>query len=61
MTKISLLLRSRSFWVLIAMFVITGTNALIPFMPAELQLLVQAVLTALLAYLKISPSQNYNG
>jgi len=54
------LLKSRTFWTIVAMFVVGGGNAIVPMIPADLQALVMLVLSGLATYFHVSPSQTYN-
>ncbi len=54
------LLKSRTFWTLVAIFVIGGGNALVPVLPPAVQALAVAFLGALAAYFHVNPSQQYN-
>lgn len=44
------LLRSRTFWTIIVMFIVGGGNAIVQFMPADLQAGLMAVLGFLASY-----------
>lgn len=54
------ILKSRTFWTILAMFIVGGVNAIVPFMPAEAQTIVMGVLGLLATYFHVNPSQNYN-
>jgi hypothetical protein len=54
------LLKSRTVWTVVAMFVIGGLNAIIPVIPADLQTGLMAVLGIAAAYFHVNPSQTYN-
>lgn len=57
--KILLILKSRTFWTLVAMFIVGGTNAIVAYLPAGLEPVVMAALGVLATYFHITPSQNY--
>jgi hypothetical protein len=59
MSNIILILKSRTFWTVVAMFVIGGTNAVSSFIPTGLEPVVMLVLGGLATYFHINPSQNY--
>jgi hypothetical protein len=44
------LLRSRTFWTVVAMFVVGGGNAIVPILPPAFQALVEGLLGILAAY-----------
>lgn len=51
---------SRTFWLIILMFVINGGNAIIPMLPPTVQLIMNALLSLAATYTHINPSQPYN-
>jgi hypothetical protein len=51
---------SRTVWTVVAMFVIGGGDAIVPVLPAWMQVAALAVLGALATYFHINPSQTYN-
>lgn len=55
------LLRSRTFWTLVIMFVISGIEGIRETIDPQLFTFIMAGLTALAGYFKMSPSQDYNG
>lgn len=50
---------SRTFWTVVAMFVIGGLNAIVPVIPADLQAVAMAALGILATYFHVNPSQSY--
>jgi len=52
------ILTSRTVWVLVALFVLNGVQALVPFMPVWLQDLANGVLPILGVYFRTNPSVN---
>ena len=54
------LLKSRTVWTVIFMFLVGGGNALVPVLPASIQATAMAVLSALAMYYHVNPSQTYN-
>lgn len=56
----SSILKSRTVWTVIAMFVVGGLNAIVPVLPADLQTGLMALLGIAATYFHINPSQNYN-
>lgn len=61
MNTITLALKSRTVWTVVAMFVIGGFGAISSLIPAGDMVYVQGVLSLLAVYFKLNPSQNYNG
>lgn len=53
------ILKSRTFWTVVVMFLIGGVNAVIEFIPAGAQAAVMAVLAMLASYFHVNPSQHY--
>lgn len=53
------IIKSRTFWTVVVMFLVGGVNAIIEFIPAGAQTAVMAGLTALAAYFHVNPSQHY--
>ncbi len=54
------LLKSRTFWTLCSTFIINGVNAMAPFIPAQYQVGVNALLAMLTMYFHVNPSQQYD-
>lgn len=52
-------LRSRTFWTIVMMFLIGGTEAISGLVPDELTTPILFVLGALATYFKLRPSQKY--
>lgn len=50
---------SRTFWTVVAMFVVGGLNAITPVLPPNVQAVVVALLGVLATYFHVNPSQNY--
>jgi uncharacterized membrane protein len=59
MTKISLLLKSKTFYTLVLMLAFNLFSVYGSKLSPELNTLVNVVLTALAGYFKVTPSQNY--
>lgn len=53
--------KSRTFWTVVAMFIVGGGNALIPVIPAQYDAVLMLILSGLATYFKLNPSQNYGG
>jgi hypothetical protein len=53
------ILKSRTFWTIVAMFIIGGVNAISQLIPENLQALIMGILALLATYFKINPSQKY--
>ena len=53
------ILKSRTFWTIITMFVIGGLQAISDFLPPNLFLFLNGVLSASAVYFKLNPSQQY--
>lgn len=53
-------LKSRTFWTLVAIFVVNGGNAIAPMLPPNVQIITNLVLLALANYFHTNPSQQYN-
>lgn len=51
---------SRTFWTVVAMFVIGGLNAIISILPPDVQAAAMGILSALAVYFHVNPSQRYN-
>ena len=58
MDRLMKILTSRTVWVLVALFVLNGVQALVPFMPVWLQDLANGVLPILGVYFRTNPSVN---
>lgn len=54
------ILKSRTFWTLVVMFIVGGGNALVPVLPSGLQATAMGLLSALAMYYHVNPSQPYN-
>lgn len=52
--------KSRTFYTVVAMFIVGGLNAIVPVLPADVQAIAMAVLGVAATYFHISPSQNYS-
>lgn len=59
MNKIFKLLTSRTFWVIVLMFLVGGTHAITQFLPSALVMPLEGVLGLLASYLHVNPSQEY--
>lgn len=59
MEKIIKIASSRTFWTIIAMFLIGGVHAVTQFIPADLMIYVEGALGILATYFHINPSQKY--
>ncbi len=55
------LLRSRTFWTIVAMFVIGGGNAIVPVLPESIQVVGMFALSALASYFHLSTGQSKTG
>lgn len=53
------LLKSRTVWTIIFMFLVGGINAIVPILPPDIQSTVMGLLAAAAIYFKTNPSQNY--
>lgn len=51
---------SRTFWTIVAMFVIGGLNAVMPMIPASAQTILMAFLGIAATYFHVTPSQQYS-
>lgn len=51
--------KSRTFWTVVAMFVVGGGNAVLPVIPASWDAALMFVLSGLATYFHINPSQTY--
>lgn len=51
--------KSRTFWTIIAMFVIGGGNAVIPVIPPGLQAIAMLIFSGMATYFHVNPSQQY--
>lgn len=49
-------LKSRTFWTIVAMFVVGGGNAVLPVLPANVQAIAMFGLGALATYFHVNPS-----
>jgi hypothetical protein len=59
MSKLSLILGSRTFWTVVVIFVLNGFNGIHGMIPAGWVLPLDTVLGLLAVYFKVNPSQNY--
>jgi len=59
MKTLILILRSRTVWTILAMFVIGGLEAINPFIPQDAYIVLQGGLSLLAVYFRINPSQKY--
>jgi len=59
MKKLKQILKSRTFWTIVALFIINGVSAIHSSIPANLAPIVDGVLGILAVYFHINPSQNY--
>ena len=59
MTNIAKLLRSRQFWVLVALFVVNGVGAIKDQIPANVLPVIDAMLGLAAVYLRIYPKQQF--
>ncbi len=61
MNKIALVLKSRTFWTLVVIFIINGFNGIHNSLPTSIIMPLDAVLGLLATYFHINPSQDYKG
>lgn len=61
MQKTFSILYSRTFWTVVAMFIVGGGNAIVPVLPAGVQAVALAILGIFATYFHVTPSQSYNG
>jgi len=61
MNTLQTLVKSRTFWTLVAAFVYNVWQLVAPSIPAQYSALVDFVFTSVAAYFHINPSQNYSG
>ncbi len=54
------ILKSRTVWTVVVMFIVGGTNAVASFIPAGWETPIMGVLTILAGYFHVNPSQTYN-
>jgi len=59
MKKLSLALKSRTVWTILALFVLNGLPAVTNMLPETWLPTVNITLTVLAMYFKVNPSQNY--
>lgn len=59
MEKIFKALSSRTFWTAVVLFVVAGFPSVQQFIPANLVFVIEAILTILVGYFKVTPSKNY--
>jgi len=55
------LLRSKTFWTLVALFIVGGGNALVPVIPPQAQALVTLVLTFVASYFHLQTGESTTG
>ena len=55
------LLKSRTVWTIVLMFIVGGVNAVSSSIPASAMPFVQGLLGLTAIYFKVNPSQNYEG
>lgn len=53
------ILKSRTVWTVVALFIIGGTNAVSSYIPSGLEPIVMGALSLLAVYFKLNPSQKY--
>lgn len=61
MNTIKTILKSRTVWTALAMFIVAGTHGIEGLIPASSVPYVEAFLTFLVGYFHINPSQQYGG
>lgn len=54
------ILKSRTFWTIVAMFLIGGVNAIVQVLPPDIQAAAVAILGIAATYFHVNPSQQYN-
>lgn len=52
--------KSRTFWTIVAMFIIGGLNAIVPVLPAGMQTVLMGILGVAATYFHVNPTQTYN-
>lgn len=60
MQKTFSILYSRTFWTIVAMFIVGGGNAILPIIPPAASTILSAFLGIVAVYFHTNPSQNYN-
>ena len=60
MVKVAQALKSRTFWTLVALFIINGINGIHNQIPPVLVGFIDLALSALATYFHVNPSQNYH-
>ena len=60
MHKIAQALKSRTFWTLVALFIINGITGIREQISPQMLTTIDAILTVLAVYFKLNPSQNYH-
>ena len=53
------ILKSRTFWTIVLLFIVSGVTAVKAFIPTSIQPVVDLVLSALAVYFHVNPSQSY--
>ncbi len=59
MENITKIAKSRTFWTVVAMFIIGGTNGVMGLIPTGSVIYVQGALSLLATYFHVNPSQTY--
>jgi hypothetical protein len=59
MEKLKQVLKSRTFWTIVIMFLLGGLQAITDYLPEGLFIFIQGGLTLLATYFKVNPSQKY--
>ncbi|MDE2232892.1 MAG: hypothetical protein KGJ90_02055 [Patescibacteria group bacterium] len=54
------ILFSKTFWTIVAMFIVGGGNAIVPVLPPAVQAIFLGLLGILATYFHVNPSQVYN-
>lgn len=55
------ILKSRTTWTIVVLFLVSGVTAIRAFIPTGLQPIIDGVLSLLAIYFHTNPSQNYSG
>ncbi len=59
-SKLLQILKSRTFWTILAIFLFNGLQAIQPEVSGDLQVFINSVLSLVAVYFKAFPSQNYS-
>lgn len=59
MEKLQLILKSRTTWTVVLIFLVNGVAAIHSFIPAGIEPLVDGVLSLMAIYFHVNPSQQY--